>query len=493
MTTPPRVGSMAFQPSPRRTSMYLPAEKSFSCTPIHREGGSLVNPLVAHAEEPYLQTAKEDIRKVLQDLGYSDVPLKDNFFKKPTNKEFYSICHFFYKQIDPIGEASMSSKKDDENVFSVAENFRYPTRHLRKSDLKSVTAPGTLPRLIKFLHWLTVLYRIKERRVELFDSMIYLKQTMQMFRMKIQGYDTYKTILQDQLASIARERIPKEERIRDEEQHRDGFLAKCRKAQKRIEEYTNQMNELEHERDQVAKLHLQRNQKRLKWEQRKEEWDRVEHEVLVRRTERKAEVDDLRHRIAQQKYTVEEENEKLARREELREEYRRLQKQERVARDAYQESIDTFDESGRKLAPLKRENMSLEQVRRAVMDKRERSDALKRTLEERFQERATINLKKNQAEQELEAENEKYLRLAEFPGFPPLADATADRDRQLQESKMEEERRRIRLQAEIDETMSGMEEAERQTKEKLEELTYCLRGKKMHFERLALKHWNVEL
>jgi len=213
----------------------------------------------------------------------------------------------------------------------------------------------------------------------------------------------------------------------------------------------------------------------------------------MRRSERKAEVDTLRHRIAQQKYTVEEENEKLARREELREEYRRLQKQERVARDAYQESIETFDESGRKLAPLKRENMSLEQVRRAVMEKRERSDALKRTLEERFQERATINLRKNQAEQELEAENEKYLRLAEFPGFPPLADATADRDRQLQESKMEEERRRIRLQAEINETKSGMEEAERRTKEKLEELTYCLRGKKMHFERLALKHWNVEL
>eukprot|EP00004_Rigifila_ramosa_P011480 TRINITY_DN2458_c0_g1_i1.p1 TRINITY_DN2458_c0_g1~~TRINITY_DN2458_c0_g1_i1.p1 ORF type:complete len:630 (-),score=148.24 TRINITY_DN2458_c0_g1_i1:5-1894(-) len=90
--------------------------------------------------------------------GY-DHPIAPKMLQSPTQREFYQMFQFLYRQIDPA--YTLPQQKLDEEITTIFRRLRYPFA-ISKHALQAVGSPHTWPSILGALHWLVELLQYEE-------------------------------------------------------------------------------------------------------------------------------------------------------------------------------------------------------------------------------------------------------------------------------------------------------------------------------------------
>ena len=101
------------------------------------------------------------ILNYLLEHGYSGSQITTQKLKSPSVKEFKSITHFLFKQLDPNYTEMRDDKASDEDIITMFRQLGYPTP-ISKSNIASAGTPHAWPHLVAALTWLIELLSYEE-------------------------------------------------------------------------------------------------------------------------------------------------------------------------------------------------------------------------------------------------------------------------------------------------------------------------------------------
>nr|UXY87109.1 hypothetical protein 1634Bnrm1_p069 [Cryptomonas sp.] len=110
------------------------------------------------SDKSYIYSCILDVTFFL-DLNEFDLKFTQNFFLKPTNRDFFCIFLFLLRKIDP---SFQFVKKFEENMPFLLKIIKYPF-FICKSYFYSIASPHTWPVLISCLKWITELLSYQSR------------------------------------------------------------------------------------------------------------------------------------------------------------------------------------------------------------------------------------------------------------------------------------------------------------------------------------------